>query len=301
MNNSKKYRPLPALPTGKASKKITRGCAVVEGGAFRGVYSQGVLDALMENDINMEATIGVSAGAMSGMCYVAGNIGRAIRVNTSYRKDPRYVGVLPLFTDSGVIGFDFVFNETPKVLDFDYDRFFSPERRFAALVTNCETGKPEAMERGKCSNIFQGIRASASMPYVSKPVVIDGVPYLDGGCCRSNPWEWAFEEEYEKILLIRNRPIGFRREEKIDHKALMYEKEFPVLADIMKTDAANFNRECEAGEEAAEDGNVFLLCPGTTETVSRLEPDVERLELFYWLGYYETIEKMDDIKAYLGF
>ena len=298
--DKRNYRPLPAaFPSGNASKKIVKGCAVVEGGAFRGVYSQGVMDALMENDINMECTIGVSAGAMGGMCYVAGDIGRAIRVNVGFRNDPRYVGVMPLFTDDGVIGFNFVFNETPKVLEFNYDRFFSPERRFACVVTNCWTGKAEVKERGKVSNIFQSIRASASMPYFSKPVLLDGVPYLDGGCARNCPWQWAKEEGYEKILLIRNRPVGYRRKEKVDAKAKFYVKEFPELANVLKDDAKHYSQECIEAEEAAERGDVFMLCPGTTESVGRLEKSLERLSLFYWLGYYETLAQMPAIKEYL--
>ncbi len=298
--DSSNYRSLPAeFPSGNASEKIVKACAVVEGGAFRGVYSQGVMDALMENDINMECTIGVSAGAMGGMCYVAGNIGRAIRVNVGFRKDPRYVGVLPLFTDSGVIGFDFVFNETPKTLEFNYDRFFSPKRRFACVVTNCETGEAEVKERGHVSNIFQAIRASASMPYLSKPVILEGVPYLDGGCARSCPWKWAKEEGYDKILLIRNRPVGYRRADKIDKKAMFYAKEFPELARVLAEDAKHYSQECAEGEEAHKRGDVFMLCPGTAESIGRLEKDLERLSLFYWLGYYETLAKMPEIKEYL--
>ena len=287
------------FPSGSASENIVKGCVVVEGGAFRGVYSQGVMDALMENDINMECTIGVSAGAMGGMCYVSGDIGRAIRVNVGYRKDPRYVGFLPLFTDAGVIGFDFVFNETPKVLNFNYDRFFSPDRRFACVVTNCVTGEAVVKEKGKVPNIFQAIRASASMPYLSKPVILEGVPYLDGGCARNCPWQWAKEEGYEKILLIRNRPVGYRRDDKRDIKAKFYAKQFPELAKVLAEDGKHYSKECIEAEEAAERGDVFMLCPGTTESVGRLEKSIERLSLFYWLGYYETLAKMPEIKRYL--
>ena len=298
--DKQRYRALPTtFPSGTASKKIVKACAVVEGGAFRGVYSQGVMDALMENNINTECTIGVSAGAMGGMCYVAGNIGRSIRVNVGFRKNPHYVGFLPLLTDGGVIGFNFVFNETPKVFEFNYDRFFSPERRFACVVTNCWTGEAEVKERGETENIFQAIRASASMPYLSKPVMLEGVPYLDGGCARSCPWQWAKEQGYEKILLIRNRPLGFRKEDKQDFKARVYAKEFPELARVLAEDGKNYSKECIEGEKAAECGEVFMLCPGTTESVGRLEKDLEWLSLFYWLGYYETLAKMPEIKSYL--
>ena len=295
----KNFTQMPELPSGRASKKIVEGCAVIEGGAFRGVYSQGVLDALMLNDINLRCTIGVSAGALNGMCYVAGDIGRAIRMILMHRRDPRYVGLLPFFTDSGVIGFDFMFYETPKYLKFNFERFFSPERRFAAVVTNCLTGEMEVFERGKCDNIFDAIQASASMPYLSKPVMLDNVPYLDGGCTRNDPWQWAKDEGYEKILLIRNRPIGYRAPDKPNKKARIYANKYPNLARALENDHRAYTQECIDAENAAEAGEVYMICPSTNETVSRLENDLERLELFYWLGFYETQAQMADIKAYL--
>lgn len=295
-----KHSGLPALPKGKASGDIVRGCVAIEGGAFRGVYSEGVLDALMEDNINMECTIGVSAGALNGMCYVAGDIGRSIRMILNYRRDPRYVGVLPYFTDAGVIGFDFMLYNVPKDLKFSYDRFFSNDRRFACVTTSCTTGEPVIFERGKCDDIFTAIQASASMPYFSKPVDIDGKPYLDGGCSLNLPWQWAKEQGYDKVLLIRNRPVGYRKDEKTDTLSKIYSKRYPKLADALRNKSDSFNIECIEAEQAHEKGDIFMLAPDTTETVGRLEKDLERLELFYWLGYYETKLRMPEIKAYLG-
>lgn len=295
-----KHKGLPDLPKGKASKNVIEGCAVLEGGAFRGVYSQGVLDALMENDINMQCVIGVSAGALNGMNYVSGDIGRSIRMILNYRHDPRYVGLLPYFTDSGVIGFDFMFYNVPRSLKFSYDRFFDSSKRYACVTTSCETGEPVIFERGKCEDIFDAIQASASMPYFSKPVSVEGKPYLDGGCSLNDPWQWAKDQGYDKVLLIRNRPAGYRKVSKSDKLASIYAKKYPRLAEVLSNKSELYNSECEMCEKAHESGDVFMLCPGTTESVSRLEKDLERLELFYWLGYYETIEKLPQIKAYLG-
>lgn len=295
---NKKFRELPAIPSGQATDKLIKGAVVVEGGAFRGVYSEGVLDALMLNDINLECAIGVSAGALNGMCYLSGDIGRAIRMMLKYCKDPRYAGILPYFTDRGVIGFDFIFYTTTKSLKFNYERFFDPARKFACVATNCNTGEAEVLEKGKCSDIFQAIRASASMPYFSKPVELDGTPYLDGGCSWNDPWQWA-KERYDKVLMIRNRPWGFRCTHRKDNLAGWYSKDYPKLTEVLSKNNEMYTKECIECEEAATKGDILLLCPSTEETVDRLERDKERLELFYWLGFFDTMERMDEIIDYL--
>ena len=108
--SGKIYSHIDKIPSGSASRKVTEGCLVLEGGAFRGLYSQGFMDAMMKAGINMQCTIGVSAGAMAGMNYVAGQIGRSARVNLKYRHDSRYVGIQAVRHNKGLIGFDFVFD-----------------------------------------------------------------------------------------------------------------------------------------------------------------------------------------------
>ena len=191
--SGKIYSHIDKIPSGSASRKVTEGCLVLEGGAFRGLYSQGFMDAMMKAGINMQCTIGVSAGAMAGMNYVAGQIGRSARVNLKYRHDSRYVGIQAVRHNKGLIGFDFVFDGLKESDPFDGKRFFEPERRFVAVATNCLTGETEYFEKGHCTNIFHAIRASASMPYISKMVDIDGKPYLDGGCSCKIPYQWAID------------------------------------------------------------------------------------------------------------
>ena len=176
------YSGIETLPRGRASDNITEGCMVLEGGAFRGVYTSGVLDALMEEDINMRCTVGVSAGALNGVNYVSGQIGRSGRINLRYRHDSRYVGPKALRRNKGIIGFDFVFGDMAKVPPLDKKRFMDKSRQFYAVVTNLKTGKTEYLEKNSGIPPLRAVRASASMPFVSKPVIINGKPYLDGGC-----------------------------------------------------------------------------------------------------------------------
>ena len=178
----KTYKELSKIPYGHADTSITPGCIVVEGGAFRGLYNQGVLDALMENNLNFACTIGTSAGALAGFNYAAGQIGR------TYRHYTDYVGRGALAHAHSPIRMDFLFNDYNAIEPFDEKTFFSPQRRFVAVATDCTTGKTAYFEKGKCRDIFSAIKASASMPYISPMVYVDGRPCLDGGCSCRIPW-----------------------------------------------------------------------------------------------------------------
>ena len=112
-----------ALHKGYSSDVLTEGCLVLEGGAFRALYSSGVTDVLMENGINMSCVCGVSAGALNGANYASGQIGRSARINLRYRHDKNYVGFKPMFTEGGVIGFDYIFGNLEGIDPFDYEAF----------------------------------------------------------------------------------------------------------------------------------------------------------------------------------
>ena len=207
----KTYNELSKIPHGHADKSITPGCIVVEGGAFQGLYNQGVLDALMENNINFACTIGTSAGALAGFNYVAGQIGRSARANLTYRHYTDYVGRGALAHAYSPIRLDFLFNDYNAIEPFDEKTFFSPERRFVAVATDCRTGKTAYFEKGKCRDIFSAIKASASMPYISPMIDVDGRPCLDGGCSCRIPYRWALHEGFEKIVVVRTREPEFRK------------------------------------------------------------------------------------------
>jgi len=132
---------LDLLPEGCAGEDITEGCLVLEGGAWRGMYTQGVLDALMEEDINFQTTVGVSAGALSSIGYLSGQIGYTVRINLKHRHDQNYVGLGAMAQDHGITGFSYLFGDIMNKELFDEGRFFEPERRLLVTATNIETGK----------------------------------------------------------------------------------------------------------------------------------------------------------------
>lgn len=295
------YSGIETLPKGRASDNITEGCIVLEGGAFRGVYTSGVLDALMEEDINMRCTVGVSAGALNGVNYVSGQIGRSGRINLRYRHDSRYVGPKAIRRNKGIIGFDFVFGDMAKVPPLDKKRFMDKSRQFYAVVTDLKTGKAEYLEKNSGIPPLRAVRASASMPFVSKPVIINGRPYLDGGCSCKIPYQFAIDKGFEKIIVIKTRHGDFRKsvsDRKLRAENVVY-RNYPEFAKALINSNADYNRQCDELEKLAAEGRIFLITPSENITVSRLEGDMEKLGHVYNMGYNDAKNELERLREYL--
>ena len=295
----KTYNELSKIPHGHADKSITPGCIVVEGGAFRGLYNQGVLDALMENNINFACTIGTSAGALAGFNYVAGQIGRSARANLTYRHYTDYVGRGALAHAYSPIRLDFLFNDYNAIEPFDEKTFFSPERRFVAVATDCRTGKTAYFEKGKCRDIFSAIKASASMPYISPMIDVDGRPCLDGGCSCRIPYRWALHEGFEKIVVVRTREPEFRKKVSRRRHRLQAYKRYPEFARTLANSSRGYNHQCEEILKLEEQGRIFVLAPSQKVTVGRLESNMNKLGDLYWLGYKDTLNRLASLRNYL--
>ncbi len=301
----KAFSGLEELPRGTASDKIVKGCVVIEGGAFRGVYASGVLDAMMKHDLNMECTIGVSAGAMNGINYVAGQIGRSGRINLKYRHDGRYVGFHAMMHNQGLIGFDFVLGGGLDDTDpLDAERFYRPDRRFVVVATDVITGQAEYFEKSKCKDIMQAVRASASMPFLSQPVEIGTSIYLDGGCSVKIAADWAIEQGYEKIIVIRTRDKAFRYSEesceKTYKRAKVFYKDYPLFAESLGRSSSDYNKICDHIEALESQGRIYVIYPSRPPHVSRVEGDMEKLGGLYYQGYGDALSQMQELKAYLN-
>ncbi|WP_077072207.1 patatin-like phospholipase family protein [Mailhella massiliensis] len=300
--NRKTYSGLDRLPRGRASSIVTPGCLVLEGGALRGTYSVGVMDALMEEDVNLQCTIGVSAGALNGISYVSGQIGRSARSPLRFRHDPRYFGFGAFLRNRSPFGFDFMFGELSRTLDpLDMERFMSPERRFVAVATNCRTGKAEYFEKGVCADIMLATRASSTMPYISRMVDMEGAPYLDGGCACKIPLHWALENGFSNIVVIKTRPDDYRRNPSAGRRLahLIYGRKWPKLAAALAESNADYNRLCDDIARLQREGRVFVLSPSRFMDIGRMESDLEKLGEWYWLGYRDAKNAMPALRNYL--
>lgn len=288
------------LPQGRASEKLIEGCLVLEGGAFRGLYTQGYLDVMMENDLNLSCVIGVSAGALAGVNYVSGQIGRSARVNLGYRFDGRYIGVRAFLKSRSFLDVGFLTEDRGIIEPVDTERFFRPEQRYIAVATNCNTGRAEYFEKGKVDDIFLAARASATIPRFSPMVEIDGQPYLDGVVDVQIPYQWALDEGYEKIVVIRTRELSFRCEEPDNPPPSRMYRRYPAFAERLQYSGKYYNRVCEDLERLAAEGRVMHIAPSEPVRVGPIESNIEKLYELYLLGRKDCTEQLPALKAYLN-
>lgn len=300
--NRKRFSGFEELPSGRATTTVTPGCLCLEGGAMRGVYTNGVLDALMKHGLNFECVVGVSAGALNGFNYLSGQIGRSARMNLGYRHDPRMFGISPFLHDRSVYGFNFVFNDIndcDEIENFDEERFLNSPQRFVAVATNCETGQPVYFEKDRC-DIYTAAKASASMQFLSRMVEVDGIKCMDGCASVHTPYQFALEENYSKIIAIRTRVKEYRKEIKESVWAERVYKNFPEYAASLKNADEEYNLECEEMDRLEKEGRIFVLCPSREIDVAKLETDMEKLGEWYYLGYNDMVDALPRLREYLA-
>ena len=292
------YKDIDKLPSGKASDKLTEGNLVLEGGGWKGLYTVGVLDCMMKNDVNLTTVTGDSAGALSAIGYVSGQIGWGARIDLTYRHDKNYCGIGALKRDRGITGFSYLFDDILKALPLDEERLYDPARKLAVSAANMLTGKVEYFEKGKC-DLFRAVQASASVPFASKPVLIDGVPYLDGGCAEKIPLSWQGLANGKKTVVVRTRELSYRRKPGASKLTKLVYRKYPNFIKSLEKVNEEFNRTVDELERSARDGSIFLIAPSKPVEVTRFDGDMDKLGDLYWLGWNDMAARIDEIKSYL--
>jgi len=276
---------------------------ILEGGAMRGMFTAGVMDVLMENGVEFDGAIGVSAGAAFGVNYKSKQPGRVIRYNTRFCADKRYGGLGVLIKTGNIYSTDFAYGEVPLVHDvFDFETYEKSPMEFYVVCTDLESGKPVYHKyEGKADHGFDWIRASASMPMVSRIVEIEGRKLLDGGVSDSIPVKFFESMGYTKNLVILTRPKHYRKSKNrfIGLFRLKY-KAYPKFIEAISRRADEYNSTLEYiySEESA--GNLFVLQPKAALPVSRVEKDPEKLMQAYAMGREAATEKINEIIRFLA-
>lgn len=275
---------------------------ILEGGAMRGMFTAGVTDVLMENGIEFDGTVGVSAGAAFGCNYKSKQIGRAIRYNVNYCGDKRYCSFHSLITTGNLFGADFCYRELPEKLDiFDEKTFFENPMEFYVVCTDVETGEPIYHRLSeKEENYFEWFRASASLPLVSKIVEFNGKKMLDGGISDSIPLKFFEDAGYGKNVVILTQPKGYRKEKnKLMPLMKIVFKKYPRLVERMENRYKEYNEISEYIEKKEETGEIFVLRPAGKLPIERMEKNPEVLKAVYQIGRNTAEKNIEKLKEYL--
>lgn len=274
---------------------------VLEGGAMRGIYTAGVLDVFMENKIQVDAIIGVSAGALFGINYISNQKGRAIRYNRNYIKNKNYMGLYSLLTTGNIMNKDFCFNKLIYDLDkFDFKTFEKSTIDFYVTVTNIETGEAEYIKIKDLENELEYLRASGSMPLVSKTVEINNKKYLDGGMADSIPVKKAKEMGFDKIIVVLTRHIEYRKKKTAVYPYKVMYKKYPKFINAVKNRYINYNNTVEQIIKEENNGNIFVIRPSKNPNIKRLEKDINKVEETYNLGINDAKNKMKELLTYIN-
>ena len=275
---------------------------VLEGGALRGIYTAGVLDVLLKNNVKVDKIIGVSAGALFGVNYKSNQPGRALRYNKKYCNNKNYMSYYSFFTTGNIVNREFCFDKLVNELDpFDYETYSNNNIDFYATVTNLETGKAEyhLIKDIRNEKDSEYLRASGSMPFVSRIVEVDGKKYLDGAITDSIPVDKMLTMSVDKIIVVPTRPIDFRRRKKTTILNKLKYKKYPLFADKLSNRYKMYNEEVERIIDLENQGKVFVIRPSRFVNIKRLEKNPEIIQEMYDLGVSDTKSKLKELKKYL--
>lgn len=282
---------------------MIKAALVLEGGALRGMYTSGVLDTFLKNNMEFECVAGVSAGALNAMNYISKQPGRSAKINLEYCDDPRYIGRKAFIKNKGIIGYDYLFGDiSENKVPFDYKAFENTNQRFVIVTTNCEKAETEYLERGNCNDLFKAAQASSSMPLASAIVEINNNHYLDGAVTTSIPIKWAIEQGYEKVVVVLTRDRTYRKPMLSNKMKKLYKlayHKYPKLIEKLNTMPERYNKLQEEIIDLEKEGKIFIIRPEKEVTVSRLEKDKEKLENLYKEGIAEAEKNLDALKEYL--
>ena len=272
---------------------------VLDGGGLRGVFTCGVLDCFMDHGIRFPFTVGVSAGACNGLSYMSGQRGRAKSSNIDLMEKHHYVGFKYLLTQGCIMDFKLLFEDFPeKIIPYNYDAYFSNPDRFVMVTTNCLTGKAEYFEeKTSAERVMSIVRASSSLPYVTKITYVDGMPMLDGGIADSIPVEYAMSQGYEKLVVVLTRNYGYRKKERSMPLAKTFYKKYPELQKALSLRNSVYNKTMDLIERLEQEGRISVIRPMKPIEVGRMEKDTAKLSALYQEGYALALEFISKITA----
>ncbi|MBR0461293.1 MAG: patatin family protein [Erysipelotrichaceae bacterium] len=286
----------------KKTESKRRTGLILEGGAMRGLFTCGVIDVFMENGIDFDGAVGISAGAVFGCNYKSRQIGRPRRYNEKYCRDKRYCSIRSLITTGDLYGADFCYRLLPDELDpFDREAFKNDPMEFYVGATDVKTGE---CVFHKCSDgedaDMKWMQASASMPLVSRPVEVDGYVLLDGGIADSIPYEYMESIGYDHNVIVLTQPEGYvKGKNRLLPLMKIFLRRYPAVIETLSKRHDMYNRQITGIKEREKEGKAFVIRPPESLNIGRVEKDPEELERVYQIGRKEAERALPSLKEFL--
>lgn len=274
---------------------------VLEGGALRGLFSAGVIDVMMENGIDYDGVIGVSAGSNFGCNYKSRQPGRVIRYNVRFANDPRYMGLRSLITTGNLVGAEFAYHYMPLKLDvFDIATFESDPMEFYLVCTDCLTGEPVYYRMDKVDyDSLEWLRASASMPLVTRPVKVGDRVLLDGGISDSIPLKHFQDMGFDRNVVVLTRPRSYRKEPTKLWPYRLLMRRYPAITQAMARRHEMYNSQLDYVEREEQAGRIFVIAPEHDLPIGRVEMNVEKMNAVYNIGRETATALLPRLKEFL--
>lgn len=276
---------------------------VLEGGAMRGLFSAGVIDVLMENNLLPDGVIGVSAGAAFGCNIKSKQPGRVIRYNKKLAHDWRYASFRSLLTTGDYFGGEYAYHYMPRHLDyFDVETFNNNPMEFWAVCTNVGTGKAvykRLMEVD--NNCLEYIRASASMPIAARIVTVEGKKLLDGGIADSIPLRFFQEQGYDRNLVVLTQPANYVKEpNKLMPLMRLWLRRHPRIIRALEQRHIMYNNQLEYVRQEEKKSNTLVLRPEAVLTIGHLSHNPDDMQATYEHGRKVATKHLEEIKAFFS-
>ncbi|WP_018651549.1 patatin-like phospholipase family protein [Actinobacillus capsulatus] len=274
---------------------------VLEGGAMRGMFTAGVLDVFLDEQLEFDGAVTVSAGALFGVNLSSKQRGRVLRYNKKYMNDKRFLSLKSWLTTGNLINRDFAFYELPTIHDpFDQATFAQSQMDFWVTLTNVETGEPEYFKVQDVFKEMELFRATSAMPFVSQFVEINGKKYLDGGIADSIPLQKCLDLGYDKIVLVLTRPLEYRKKPSLMALFKWIYRGYPHLIERWQQRYQDYNQTVERIIQLNQKQQIFVIRPSQTIPLSRLEKDPNKLQQMYDLGVADAQQSIAALREYLA-
>ncbi|RKI90887.1 patatin family protein [Parablautia intestinalis] len=274
---------------------------VLEGGGMKGVYTCGVLDFFLDKELEFRSCYGVSAGACCLCSFLSKQKGRGYHVTVDYLEDKNYCGIYSLFTTGDLFGAEMCYHKIPEELyPYDYDTYNGYQGNFYSVVTNIETGRPEYIPIKDMKKDIDAIRASASLPLVSRNVKWKQGLYLDGGISDAIPLRRSIKDGNKKNIVIMTKETGYRRQP-LSSTAIfkLWYRKYPKVYELMKNRHNTYNETLDYIDSQVKAGNTFLIQPKHKSNVGRIEKDRTKLEMLYQEGYQDAAGCYESLLKFL--